>query len=131
METINIIITSIVSILSMGVGGVLGYILFFRSRKRKENADANKATHEADNVAVDGVKSAIKEWVEIANQYKKDYDKVVENQEKLKAQNEKILTELFEIKRAYTDLFGLLSANCVDCAFVSDEIKDKIKKKIK
>ncbi|MFI3315756.1 MAG: hypothetical protein R3Y04_08880 [Rikenellaceae bacterium] len=62
MEILNLLTTSFVSIF-VGLGGG---ILFYRSRNRKERAEAMTTEHSAESVAIANMRESAVEWKMIA-----------------------------------------------------------------
>lgn len=67
---IDLILTNIVSIV-LGLGGG---IIFYRSRRRKESAEATSSEYNAESVAIANMRDSAAEWKQIAEHREKKID---------------------------------------------------------
>ncbi len=88
MDFLNILVTNIVSlVIGLGSG-----VLFYRSRSRKESAEATTSEHSAESVAIENMRESAVEWRDIA-----------ESREKKINEKEKKIDALYREKRGYRD----------------------------
>ena len=89
METVQIIVTAVISLLTCGMGGLLVYLINLKAKKRTETANADLATANADKQVGDNWKTYAEEQTKSYNNLKSEFEEYKAKQEERNTISEK------------------------------------------